>query len=130
VNPYPSFTPSYDATTGQLRIAGGTYVAGAPKLQKVLFVLATPLGRYLPDPTIGLRYEVAKAPRAGLAAAWRAEVLRALEPLTKPREIVVARVPVELNFDPRRAGALLYGVVFYDPLDPDKTLHETPRLVV
>lgn len=127
---FESFTPAFDPATGDVLIAGATYAAGAPKLQKAMFLLATPLGKYLPDKSVGLNYAIAKKPRAGLVPAWKAEVSRALEPMTKPREIVELQVDVMLNVDPRRPGILFYAVSFVDPLDPERARLRTPTLTV
>jgi phage baseplate assembly protein W len=108
---YYAHTRALDAQSGDKRVAGGTYVAGDPMTEVVLRILRTPRGRYLPDPTFGVDYSVIQKAGAGVAAAWRAAVLAALDRLIKRNLITHVRVIVDTS----KPGQLLYDVEFRDP---------------
>jgi hypothetical protein len=105
-----AFCRALDPGTGDVRLAGATWAAGTPMTEVVLRVLRTPRGRYLPDPDFGVDYDVVQKLGPGTAAAWRAEVLRALRPYVDAGLLADVAVTVDTG-----AGRLVYQVDFTDP---------------
>jgi phage baseplate assembly protein W len=107
---YYARTRALDPATGDLRLAGGNYVAGNPMLEVVLRVLRTPRGSYLPDPTFGVDMTVLRKASVGVAAAWRAAVIAALRRYTDRGLITDLKVTVETE-----GSRLYYSLEFVDP---------------
>lgn len=54
--PYHAWTRTIDPLTRQPKLLGGVWVPGSPAAEVVAWVLSTPRGSFLPDPTLGVDY--------------------------------------------------------------------------
>jgi phage gp46-like protein len=121
-----AFIPTLDAITGDITLANANHKAGAPLGQRVLRVLRTPLGSYLPDKSYGLDYSIAQKATIGVQAAWRAEVFRALNWLVKDG----ALTELDVKVYPPKGRRLEYEVSFRDPRDEPTEPAQRLRLAV
>lgn len=112
-----AFTPRFDPKTRDFVMRGSTFDAGSPALEWVLLTLATPLGSYLPDPTLGPDYRILDKLRTNLASLWKASVVKALARGIPAR---IAEGTLEVEVDPPARGKILYSVAFTDARSGEK----------
>lgn len=109
------FTNARDPASGDALVdaAGNRVASQAPALEAVRNVLATCEGSHAADVSLGPDYGVVQKSSAGVGAAWRAEVLRALGALE--RAGVIARPDATVTVS---GQSLSYVVTFVDPQSP------------
>lgn len=110
-----------DPATRNLVLRGSTWALGSPALEIVLMTLATPLGTYLPDPTLGPDYRLLSKQTKTVRQDWKDSVEKALTRFV-PSVITDLRVEV----DPPIKGRIKYLVGFVDPRANDKTPVKVP----
>jgi len=109
INAY-AYCRRLDAQTGAVLMDGTTWAASpAPMLDVVLRVLRTPLGKYLPDKTFGVDYNLLQKITPTTGAAWRAEIIRA----TKRYVDLGLISPPVITLDVT-SSSLVYEVAFHD----------------
>lgn len=122
--PY-AYTREIDPNTGDVRMNGAVHkIADSPMVEVVMRVLRTPRGTYLPDPSFGLDYSLARYIKPNTKSDWRAEVVRALTFLIDAKRIQELSVEVEIV-----GRQLRYQVSFLDPRMPG-VKQTTKRLTI
>jgi len=110
-----------DPATRDFLMRGSTWELGSPALEIVLMTLATPLGTYLPDLTLGPDYGLLQKQAKTVRQDWKDSVEKALARFI-PSVITDLRVEV----DPPIRGQIKYLVEFVDPRANDKTPVKLP----
>lgn len=104
---YYDFTLRFDPATRELIMRDSEVDEGDPDLELVLMTLATPLGSYRPDSTLGLDYEILRKLRTDTRQRWKDAVLKSLVRFSPAR---ITNLVVEV--DPPIRSRLLYSVAF------------------
>ena len=107
--PY-AYSRQMDTKSGDVAMNGARWAASpTPMLEVVLRVLRTPLRKYIPNNTFGVDYSILQKVLPTTAAAWRAEILRALKPYVDLNLISPPKVTVDTD-----GSQMVYEVAFVD----------------
>ena len=104
---YYEMTLRFDPVTRELMMRDSEVDEGDPDLELVLMTIATPLGSFRPDPTLGVDFEILRKLKTDTRQRWKDAVLKALARFTPDR---IKDVVVEV--DPPVRNRLVYSVAF------------------
>lgn len=93
-----------------VQLEGTSWKTGSPMAEAVKRIMATPRGKFVPEPDFGIDLRDVNTARSDCSTRFRAAILAALSELVRKRLITNTKVSVEVSGD-----RLRYDISFYDP---------------